>query len=464
MDEKRKMSRNCYSCKSDGHRAILFSVTERKPHIRWWWLLLFILVLSTCVVFFMLPFRHGEPGDDVEIPRSELYRLRESVRKKKHAKVRVYDFAYPYDFGEIFSERKNWLMSMSQFLNAFEHAAFEVSSSAENSLYVFDTKGLCFFGEDVQEARVEFTPAKRSIAVIELVLYGSGNVDAHFPWSEMRRIWEHLIVRREEATAEAGSERDYGKDGRVDIVNRAKGFPAIEYYFGYQQHEEEKEVVQAPSFICVTMTPRPIVRWKGTEFACMSGKVRRHYNNLNPEDVAITRIPMVNQGQRGYCSVATLERIMRYYGLNVSMHEFAMLAGSKRSGGTSMEGVERAVGDVCKKFGMKSERLAYNPFGGVYASKGAFDSFTSNLVATIDAGLPVYWSVDHRYSTPDDVLLEDHARLIVGYNDKTAEIVYSDTWGSQHEFKHKNVTNAWIMTKYALKIDPRGRTDANDSE
>ena len=42
----------------------------------------------------------------------------------------------------------------------------------------------------------------------------------------------------------------------------------------------------------------------------------------------IENVPMVDQGQRGYCAVATTERVMRYYGFEVDQHLMAQLAQS----------------------------------------------------------------------------------------------------------------------------------------
>ena len=43
-------------------------------------------------------------------------------------------------------------------------------------------------------------------------------------------------------------------------------------------------------------------------------------------DVVIDGVPMVDQGQKGYCAVATVERLARYFGLEVDQHEMAQVA------------------------------------------------------------------------------------------------------------------------------------------
>jgi hypothetical protein len=40
-------------------------------------------------------------------------------------------------------------------------------------------------------------------------------------------------------------------------------------------------------------------------------------------DVWLGDVPMVDQGQKGYCVVASAERVMRYYGSKVDENELA---------------------------------------------------------------------------------------------------------------------------------------------
>lgn len=46
-------------------------------------------------------------------------------------------------------------------------------------------------------------------------------------------------------------------------------------------------------------------------------------------DVYISGVPMVDQGDKGYCATATVERCLKYYGIeNVDMHKIAELCGT----------------------------------------------------------------------------------------------------------------------------------------
>jgi hypothetical protein len=45
-------------------------------------------------------------------------------------------------------------------------------------------------------------------------------------------------------------------------------------------------------------------------------------------------------------------------------------------------------------------------------------------------------------------------RLIIGYNTKTQEILYTDSWGEGHELKHMKADDAWTITSTLTVIEP----------
>lgn len=74
----------------------------------------------------------------------------------------------------------------------------------------------------------------------------------------------------------------------------------------------------------------------------MAAKVKRTGKKAIIED-----IPMVNQGSKGYCAIASMERVLRHYGNDIDMHDLANLANSY--GGTKPEEMKRAVHVVAGK-------------------------------------------------------------------------------------------------------------------
>jgi hypothetical protein len=47
-----------------------------------------------------------------------------------------------------------------------------------------------------------------------------------------------------------------------------------------------------------------------------------------------------------------------------------------------------------------------------------------------------------------------HMRLIIGYNLKKDEILFSDSWGAGHELKRMSTADAWTITTGTMSVEP----------
>ncbi len=196
-------------------------------------------------------------------------------------------------------------------------------------------------------------------------------------------------------------------------------------------------------------------------------KISRNVVRERNGDVWIDGIPMVDQGDKGYCAVAAGERLLRYYGIAVDSHELAELAKTERAGGTTWPNMAAAL----RRLTSRAHR-SLRPAGG-----------TPSLLSvskSIDRGIPLIWRMyvtaqlegiaadrlirrkaftakewkaildKERNATrrikPDKT--GSHLRLIVGYNRQTDEIAYSDTWGAG--------TIHWITAREARAVSQRG--------
>ncbi len=143
----------------------------------------------------------------------------------------------------------------------------------------------------------------------------------------------------------------------------------------------------------------------------------------------IPGIPMVDQGSKGYCAVATFERIMRYYGADMDMHDLANLA--ETTGGTRPAAMKSAVQKISYRLGMHSRfpffqtRTTFASMFREYnvlakkkqfkvikpdtrtewsdinsqllkearASSPDFLKFKQEIVKNIDKGIPIMWAL-----------------------------------------------------------------------
>lgn len=235
-------------------------------------------------------------------------------------------------------------------------------------------------------------------------------------------------------------------------------------------------------------------------------------------DLQVVGIPMVDQGQKGYCAAASAERVLRYYGWQGDQHEIAQLADTAAKGGTSLEGMINAVAVVGKRYKLndknlmktgssrgfeksefnemikrynreaksqKATQINYMDFCDMQANNaividimrifGAMDAdilkaskvnqrqsyakFQENISNYVKQGVPLFWAcfVGKYPETPD--LGQDgafgHIRLITGFNQKTKEVLYSDSWGPRHALKRMPLDDAWSMTFGLTVLKPR---------
>ncbi len=224
-------------------------------------------------------------------------------------------------------------------------------------------------------------------------------------------------------------------------------------------------------------------------------KLKSHIVKEN-NDVRIEGIPMVDQGQKGYCVPATASRVFAYYGMDgVDQHALAALCGSSGASGTSPLAMLEALKEIGSKFHVKIEEIdkrdawyswmeAYDKIAKKMKGKmlgGADPSSAWNAAdrdilrkaragkanqvekwmkpirKNIDLGVPVLWSVelgifDEPVYVPQS--RGGHMRLIIGYNDKKKTIFFSDSWGANHALKEMPAADACAMTKqrYVLKL------------
>lgn len=133
----------------------------------------------------------------------------------------------------------------------------------------------------------------------------------------------------------------------------------------------------------------------------------------------IKGIPMIDQGDKGYCAAATLARVLQYYGYSVDQHAMAALAETEAKltenarGGTLRDNIIKAMRRICGS----------TPFRLRELDKERPEA----IMPIIEQGIPIIW------------FIPGHARLLIGLHPENNQIVYSDSWGPEHAYK----TQSW---------------------
>ena len=184
------------------------------------------------------------------------------------------------------------------------------------------------------------------------------------------------------------------------------------------------------------------------ERAKSGGKLSLNLEKRENGDVLISNIPMVNQGQKGYCVPATVERVLRYYGIDdLDMHKIAELAGTGVGGGTSLSSTVRGLAPVVKKnkLAFSSQKLSLSKvrqsvdrgvplIWAMYSTPEYEDRMTAQTSErAAAAGVPAWAkhlnAMEDLEFSPEEARKSAHVCLIIGYNMKTKELCVSNSWG-----------------------------------
>lgn len=244
----------------------------------------------------------------------------------------------------------------------------------------------------------------------------------------------------------------------------------------------------------------------------LAGNVRN-----DPNGDRYILLPMVDQGAKGYCVAATVERIVKYYGSEIDQHQIAQIAESDADRGTSILKILEALDRSANKLGIRCEsyyqyeemntvsdvrkvvreynniarrqkkpkidlddytitldKVRYLNLGKLMSSmdievfrairqkdRGDYQKFLNQIRENIDAGIPVCWCTfvlpSQKQTSGGATDFGMHMRIINGYNTRTGDIIFTDSWGKGHEKKIVNAEDAWAITFTTLGVLPRNR-------
>jgi len=258
-------------------------------------------------------------------------------------------------------------------------------------------------------------------------------------------------------------------------------------------------------FIRLRLLPKPssmvdLNTSAGAAPAVRRGDLSKSIKRETGGDVYISTVPMVDQGDKGYCAVATAARVFNYYGVPADQHELAQISGNEAGGGgTNPDEMEAALRKIAGKYKTRFQTLLdldysshkYQTFmakynraakklgkkvldtdhyiyflGGldpevlreVNGSGQVFERFIRVVHENIDKGVPVMWGLQLGLFPENGEKARQskggHMRLIIGYNDTSKEIIFSDSWGDGHEKKRMAAADASAATMGLYLLQP----------
>lgn len=193
-------------------------------------------------------------------------------------------------------------------------------------------------------------------------------------------------------------------------------------------------------------------------------------------DIYIAGVPMIDQGQKGYCVSASCARVFNYLGVPCDQNDIAKLVKNDAQGGTSPSVMYSALRKIEQEYNMRVKVMKLPRGYGLEgmtvaeAERAQKGDLTKLMQENIGLGLPLLWAVQLPINpvrvrtgfpgaaTP--VTIEDqqsgggHMRLIIGFNAKTGDIIFTDSWGAGHEIKRMSLRDAAAMTEAVFTMQP----------
>jgi hypothetical protein len=409
-----------------------------------------------------------------------------------------------------------WRITTATFEEQFRDQQFDWLSEHKDQARFFGP-GLSIWdgGINLNEAIIEFSPAG-NLSKLTFSIYNRGDADELILTREKfeARIDElRGIISKRLAVSptERGKDRSSAVAAEGWVWMKPPGAYLLEY--SCQREVKSRDVPFRAEFIRLrvanvgngslkTATAPATGGAAPVGRASLLANVQREPNG----DVFIANIPMVDQGPKGYCAVATAERVFKYYGIAVDQHEMAQVADTADGGGTSPDKLYEALNKLESRLGVSVRVIEdwdykkfmkrvedYNreakrarkpevdarPRGGVLfineiigkmdgellklarteRDRTGFGKFQRTIASLIDEGIPVMWSVSLGLFQEAEIPQAEggHMRLIIGYNPKTTEMLYSDSWGAGHALKRMPAANAYTMTNGLYYMQPRAK-------
>ena len=426
-----------------------------------------------------------------------------------------------YDIGkDLGVSFDSWEQSADDFAVEYGKIGFRFAGNKKRDVVVCrNSETVNCFGFSVMETRVYFK--SRKVNRVELSLFNKGDAARDGMSISVKdlekRVEEISLLLNGGARKMPPTRRVRVKNDRVKMGHKftrvwADRKPAAELTWGISGDDDLRtveylslELRGAPDAAVKSTKAR--VRKAASGVAAFAENVKRN----DEGDVYVANVPMVDQGDKGYCSVAAAERVLRYFGQDIDEHEIAQMAGTHAQGGTSTKAMISAVetiGKRCKlgkrevvaKIGgwddlekqlkeynkcakrVKKSELRFDDFVTIKGNTRIFDvgkmqqtmeakvvkamsmrdksgyaKFLRGVREQTKRGVPLFWSVQLGLYPEAGVpqAFGGHMRLIIGYNEEKNEIIYTDTWGAGHEHKYMPDDWAWTITQNMFYLNPR---------
>lgn len=314
----------------------------------------------------------------------------------------------------------------------------------------------------VEEAILEFVNGKAARATISFYNRGdSGDIDVR----DFDRIFKLIGQNLSQVMKVAPKRQILSANAALPVTSWMWSSPSGIALLEYNEYNAPGKMTK-PEFLRLKLAAPNQADWSmgklvtGVQRMELMQRIKK-----TPEgDVYISGVPMVDQGQKGYCVAASCQRLFEYMRIPCDQHEMAKLVSIDAESGASIMAMQKSLAKIDGAFNVTFKPLVnpeqyYAPNGKRRVSEKAFLSIIKEYV---DKGVPLLWGLSLGQKPEDPPLPGDgqisggHMRMVIGYNLARNQVLFTDSWGAGHELKRMAMLDAYDVTMGLYSMAPRG--------
>lgn len=323
-----------------------------------------------------------------------------------------------------------------------------------------ETKLTMFGGSiNVEEAVVEFVNGKAARATLSFYNRGdSGDISK----ADFDRVFKTVGQNLGQVTKVAPKRQVLSSNAALPVTGWMWSAPAAIALLEYNDYTKGGQ----PEFLRLKLAAPSQADWNMGRLATGIQRMEllKRVTKRPDGDVFISGVPMVDQGQKGYCVAASCQRLFEYMRIPCDQHEMAKLVSIDAESGADVRVMQRSLAKIDGTFNVTFKPLI-NP-EVYYSNNGkrrvSEKEFLSLVKEYTDKGVPLLWGLSLGQKPENPPLPNGgqvsggHMRLIIGYNAAKRQLLFTDSWGAGHELKRMEMLDAYDVTMGVYSMAPRG--------
>jgi hypothetical protein len=321
---------------------------------------------------------------------------------------------------------------------------------------------LTMFGGSIriEEAILEFVNGKAARATISFYNRGdSGDIEI----AEFDRMFKTIGQNLGQVTKVAPKRQIMSANAALPVTGWMWRAPIGIALLEYNEYNTPGKVTK-PEFLRLKLAAPDQADWSMGKLAVGVQRMEllKRVTKTPEGDVFVSGVPMVDQGQKGYCVAASCQRLLEYMRIPCDQHEMAKLVSVDAESGANIMTMQKSLAKIDGAFKVTFKPLV-NPelyYSGNGKRRVSDKEFLSLIKENVEKGVPLLWGLILGEKAEDPPLSRQtrggHMRLVIGYNLAKNQILFTDSWGAGHELKRMALLDAYDVTMGLYSMAPRG--------